>query len=103
MIISSLMSRLMIKSPSGYGHGHLVFTGPVHWTEKMTKTKLNPTAKDWTTSCSCTNSDFFQLPVVRFVKKLKDQKNWSRLVETSFLSCHMLDLAHAHIYLISGF
>ena len=50
----------------------LVFAGPVHWTEKMTETKLNPTAKYWTTGCSCTNSENFQLPVARFVKKLKD-------------------------------
>ena len=50
----------------------LVFAGPVHWTEKTTETKLNPTAKDQTTSCSCTNSENFQLPIARFVKKSKD-------------------------------
>jgi len=59
----------------------LVFAGPVHWTENMTKTKLNPTAKDWTTSCSCTDSENFQLPVARFVEKWKDQK---RPVQTSY-------------------
>ena len=52
----------------------LVFTGPVCWTEKKTEIELNPTAKDRTTSCSCTNSEIFQLPVVRFVEKLKNQK-----------------------------
>jgi len=50
----------------------LVFAGPVHWTENMTKTKLNPTAKDQT--ASCTDSEKFQLPVARFVKKWKDRK-----------------------------
>ena len=56
----------------------LVFAGPVCWTEKKkTKIKLNPTAKDWTTSCSCTNSENFWLPVARFVEKLKNQKNRS--------------------------
>jgi len=51
---------------------HVVFAGPVHWTENMTETKLNPTAKDWTTGCSCTDSENFQLPVARFVEKWKD-------------------------------
>ena len=55
-------------------HQQIVFGGPVHWTEKLTETELNPTAKDQTTSCSCTDSEKFQSPVVRFVKKLKDQK-----------------------------
>ena len=40
----------------------------------MTETELNPTAKEWTTSCSCTNSEIFQLPVARFVEKSKDKK-----------------------------
>ena len=55
----------------------LVFTGPVHWTEKETEIELNPTAKDWTTGCGCTNSEIFWLPVVTFVKKSKNQKNQS--------------------------
>ena len=33
--------------------------------------KLNPTAKDRTTCCSCINSEIFWLPVARFVKKSK--------------------------------
>jgi len=44
----------------------IVFAGPVDWTEKMTKTKPNATTKDWTTGCSCTNPETFQLPVTRF-------------------------------------
>ena len=52
----------------------IVFTGPVHWTEKKTETELNPTAKDWTTGFGCTNSENFWLPVVRFVEKLKNRK-----------------------------
>ena len=52
----------------------LVFAGPVRWTGKKTEIELNPTAKYRTTSCSCTNSEFFRLPVVRFVKKSKNQK-----------------------------
>ena len=52
----------------------VVFTGPVHWTEKMTKTKLNPTAKDQTTGCGCPNFEIFWLPVAMFVEKLKDGK-----------------------------
>ena len=77
-------------SPSPF----LVFTGPVHWTEKKTEIELNPTAKDQTTSCSCTNSEIFQLPVARFVEKSKNRK------KTGLLSRHVLDLTHAHIYLI---
>jgi len=57
----------------------IVFAGPVHWTENMTKTELNPTAKDWTAGCSCTDSKNFQLPVARSVEKWKDRK---RLVQT---------------------
>ena len=52
----------------------LVFAGPVHWTGKKTEIELNPTAKDRTTACSCTNSEFFRLPVARFVEKSKNQK-----------------------------
>ena len=52
----------------------LVFAGPVHWTEKKTEIELNPTAKDWPTGCSCTNSEIFRLPVATFVEKSKDQK-----------------------------
>ena len=59
------------------GSGHelwllLVFTGPIHWTEKKTEIELNPTEKDWTTGCSCTNSEIFCLLVARFVKKSKN-------------------------------
>ena len=43
-------------------------------TEKETEIELNPTAKDRTTGCSCTNSENFRLPVARFVKKLKNRK-----------------------------
>jgi len=49
-----------------------VFAGPVGWTENMTKTELNPTAKDWTTSCGCADSEIFRLPVLRFDEKWKD-------------------------------
>jgi hypothetical protein len=47
----------------------LVFAGPVHWTENMTETELNPTAKDQTAGCSCTDSEHFRLPVAKFVEK----------------------------------
>ena len=65
------------------------------WKKKKTKIKLNPTAKDCTTSCSCTNSENFWLPVARFVEKLKNRKIWSRLVATGLSSHHVLDLTHA--------
>ena len=52
----------------------LVFAGPVCWTGKMTEIKLNPTAKDQTTDCSCTNSEIFRLPVATFAEKLKTRK-----------------------------
>ena len=52
----------------------LVFTGPVRWTGKKTEIELNPTAKDRTTGCGCTNSEFFWLPVATFVKKSKNRK-----------------------------
>jgi len=51
-----------------------VFTGPVDWTENMTKTELNATAKDQTTGCSCPDPEFFQLPVPRFDENWKDRK-----------------------------
>ena len=52
----------------------LVFAGPVHWTGKKTEIGLNPTAKDRTTGCGCTNSEFFRLPVVMFVEKSKNRE-----------------------------
>ena len=52
----------------------LVFAGPVRWTGKNTGIGLNPTAKDRTTSCGCTNSEFFRLPVAMFVEKSKNRK-----------------------------
>jgi len=58
----------------------LVLAGPVDWTENMTKTELNPTAKDQTTSGGCPDPEVFQLLVPRFDKKRKDQ---GRLVWTS--------------------
>ena len=50
----------------------LVFAGPESWAEKKTEIKLNPTEKDWTTGCGCTNSEIFRSAVATFVKKLKD-------------------------------
>ena len=73
----------------------IVFAVPVCWTEKKIETELNPTAKDQTTSCGCTNSKIFQLPVARFV-----EKNWSGPVATGLSSHHVLDLIHTHTYLI---
>ena len=52
----------------------LVFAGPVRWTGKKTEIGLNPTAKDRTTGCGCTNSEFFRLPVAMFVEKSKNRK-----------------------------
>ena len=80
----------------GWNVEDVVFAGPVHWTGKKTEIELNPTAKDRTTSCSCTNSEFFWLPVVRFVEKSKNQK------KTGLLSPHVLGLTHAHFSLIVG-
>ena len=51
---------------------YVVFAGPVRWTGKKTEIGLNPTAKDRTNSCGCTNSEFFRLPVATFVKKSKN-------------------------------
>ena len=48
---------------------------------------------DWT-------SKHYQLPC--FCRYLKTEKDWSRPVATSLLSCHVLDLTHAHIYLMFG-
>ena len=50
----------------------IVFAGPVRWTGKKTEIGLNPTAKDRTTGCGCTNSEFFRLPVATFVEKSKE-------------------------------
>jgi len=52
----------------------VVFAGPVHWTENMTKTELNPTAKDRTTSCSCPQLGSVQLPVAMFSEIFKNRK-----------------------------
>ena len=79
-----------------------MFAGPIRWTEKKTEIELNPTAKDRTTSCGCTNSEIFWLPVVTFVEKSKDRKNQSRPVATGLSFRHVLDLIHTHIYLIFG-
>jgi len=49
-----------------------VFAGPVDWTEKMTKTEPNATAKDRTTGCGCSDPEIFWLPVARFHEKWKD-------------------------------
>ena len=79
-----------------------MFAGPVHWTGKKTEIELNPTAKDRTTGCGCTNSEFFRLPVATFVEKRKTEKNWSRPVATGLSSRHVLDLTHAHFSPIVG-
>ena len=55
-------------------HAQVVFAGPVRWTGKKTEIGLNPTAKDRTTGCGCTNSEFFRLPVAMFVEKSKNRK-----------------------------
>ena len=55
-------------------NGQLVFAGPVHWTGKKTEIELNPTAKDRTTGCGCTNSEFLWLPVATFVEKSENRK-----------------------------
>ena len=52
----------------------LVFAGPVRWTGKKTEIELNPTAKDRTTGCGCTNPEFFRLPVATFVEKSENRK-----------------------------
>ena len=45
----------------------------------------------------------FRLPVARFVEKSKNRKkNQSRPVAIGISSCHVLELTHAHIYLIVG-
>ena len=69
----------------------LVFAGPVRWTGKKTEIELNPTAKDRTTGCGCTNSEIFRLPVATFVKKSKTEKNRPK---------HVLDLTYTHFSLI---
>ena len=71
-------STLVLKIP-GHNvsilHGEqVVFAGPVRWTGKKTKIGLNPTEKDRTTGCGCTNSEFFRLPVAMFVEKSKNRK-----------------------------
>ena len=50
----------------------LVFAGPVCWTEKKPEIELNPTAKDQTTSCGCTNCEIFRLLVASFVENSKN-------------------------------
>ena len=52
----------------------VVFAGPVRWTGKKTEIELNQTAKDRTTGCGCTNSEFFRLPVATIVKKSKNRR-----------------------------
>ena len=64
----------VLQEAAGIHWPNLVFAGPVRWTGKMTEIGLNPTAKDRTTGCGCTNSEFFRLPVAMFVEKSKNRK-----------------------------
>ena len=99
LVMSSSISLESLKSVGIY----LVFTGPVRWTGKKTEIGLNQTAKDQTTGCGCTNSEFFRLPVAMFVEKSKNRKkNRSRPVATGLSSRHVFDLTHAHFSLIVG-
>ena len=76
-----LMEKLMPQEVINETKQHLrdlglpvVFTGPVRWTGKKTEIGLNPTAKDRTTGCGRTNSEFFRLPVAMFVEKSKNRE-----------------------------
>ena len=80
----------------GWNVEDVVFAGPVRWTGKKTEIELNPTAKDRTTSCSCTNSEFFSLASCEVCRKIEKPKN------TGLLSRHVLSLTHAHFSLIVG-
>jgi len=66
--------RSVAFSPEGSLGLGLVFAGPVHWTENMTETELNPTAKDQTTSCSCPQLGSVQFPVAMFLEIFKNRK-----------------------------
>jgi len=57
-----------------------VFAGPVDWTENMTGTELNPTAKDWTSSCSCQSKGL--------TKNQKTKENQFELVATSLFAVY---------------
>ena len=87
-----------------FGDPLLLLCSQVQFTglEKKTEIKLNPTEKDRTTGCGCTNSEIFRLPVATFVEKSKTEKNRSRPVATGLSSCHVLDITHTHFSLIVG-
>ena len=96
--IKPFIHSASLQAASMHPCKHIVFAGPVRWTGKKTKIELNPTAKDQTTSCGCTNSDFFWLPVAMFVKKLENWKNWSFVMScvgpyshTFFPNCQSLN------------
>ena len=74
IIISTDKTQLTLFKNKTVYPLYLVFAGPVCWTGKKTEIGLNPTAKDRTTGCGCTNSEFFRLPVAMFVKKSKNRK-----------------------------
>ena len=69
--LGHLKTKVHIRTQDGQV---LVFAGPVRWTGKKTEIELNPTAKDQTTGCGCTNSEFFRLPVAMFVEKSKNRR-----------------------------
>ena len=69
MVIHWLMALYISDTPY-----HLVFAGPVRWTGKKTEIELNPTEKDRTTSCGCTNSDFFSVASCDVCQKIEKPK-----------------------------
>ena len=80
---SSCPQQSLVNSPQRYITkaaeeagvlSEIVFAGPVRWTGKKTDIGLNPTAKDRTTGCGCTNSEFFRLPGATFVEKSKNRR-----------------------------
>ena len=69
MVSTSMGERLLLKKELREVCLTLVFAGPVRRTGKKTEIGLNPTAKDRTTGCGCTNSEIFRLPVAMFVDR----------------------------------
>jgi hypothetical protein len=71
----------------------LVFSGPIYRTEPQSSLFPVAVAHIW---------DQLQLPVAMFCKYLKTEKDRFRPVATGLSSRHVLDLTHAHFYLIFG-
>ena len=80
----------------------IVFTGPVHWTEKRPKSNWTQLQKTGPLVAVAQIVKIFSCQLWGLLKNWKTEKNWSRPVATGLSSCQVLELIHAHFSLIFG-